>query len=164
MALNDLLLDLGFTCAKAYHIDAAHAVLQNHIDGELPAQEKSVVVSETKAEVDSTKSLKKVVVVDEAAASSGGDTANGEGEVKGETKGEIRKNRKERVASARAKGKVTVPPAKAGRKLTVPSQPTSSTEELFKGFEAESFDAILLDPPCSALGLRSLTLCRLVTC
>lgn len=81
------------------------------------------------------------------AISSTAATANVETVVKESDKANKRTLRKERVAAARAKGKMKP-------KTTQPSALKGTKVEKLAGFEPESFDAILLDPPCSALGLR----------
>ena len=123
-ALNELLASLGFQNAIAVHLDAAKAVAGGAGAGAAKGGPP-----------------KKAAAYAPDGGTDGGVDGGADG---GPTDGappSSRVQRRERVAAARAKGRG-------------PRVVGGSAVERHPGFAAESFDAILLDPPCSALGLR----------
>jgi len=155
--LNTLLQNLGYTCAKALYADAASCVLpldppaSTTSSADNPKQAPSVAASAnqevetgSKHAVDSSTQKKKSNV-----------------ETPGVDVGTAKRvDRKARVAAARAKGKIDKHSAMklATATAAASSEPSKSAayDKSAKclGFDAESFDSVLLDPPCSALGLR----------
>jgi hypothetical protein len=153
-SLMELFKELGFTFAKAYHMDAARAVLpkdSNQIASSPTANDDKVTtIGSEEAEVVVREEGEDSAAVDEKKEEG---TSNNEDEDSSSLQktNQRRQLRKERVAAARAKGK-TGPKSKA--QSTFKTKPSTIKVEKIAGFEPESFDAILLDPPCSALGLR----------
>jgi hypothetical protein len=152
-SLMELFKELGFTFAKAYHMDAARAVLpkeSNQIASSLTANDDKVTtIGSEEAEVAVREEEEDSAAVEKKEEG----TSNNEDEDSSSLQktNQSRQLRKDRVAAARAKGK-TGPKSKA--QSTFKTKPSTIKVEKIAGFEPESFDAILLDPPCSALGLR----------
>lgn len=151
-ALNLLLEAQGYTCARAIYADAAACVLP--LDSPGDTSDAAVGAADAQA-------APRALAPPEAVASprneSGGRSAAST-PPRPDVGTRQRVDRKARVAAARAKGKVD---KHSAAKLAANAQPSGSLMSSaaheppkFTGFAPESFDAVLLDPPCSALGLR----------
>jgi hypothetical protein len=157
--LKGLLTRLGFSCATALHMDAAKAV----------RKEPSALSPKAEGAAENAEERANGFVKDSPispppappAALADSDPSAALLQAKGA-------QRKARVEAAKAKGKglkrieapreaaTGVAAAYTSDEALAETNGSRSLESARStAFDAESFDAILLDPPCSALGLRS---------
>lgn len=141
----------GLTCVKAYKMDATKAVLQPADASKAQQAEADAAHSQQPGAAQAP-----AAAVQEAQAngaemegsSSGGAAAGGSrGRRGGPTQpvSEATLKRLERIAAARRARGLEAPPS---------AHTPEGKEAVTKGFPPESFDYVLCDAPCTALGLR----------
>ncbi len=132
----------GLTCIKAYKMDATKAVLQQGLTADEGQQQE-----QGQAAAGEEQQREQLAGQPPAAAQAGATPGAGRGRRGGATQppSEATLRRLERIAAAkRARGLVPAPS---------PHVPEGK-EAVVAGFPPNSFDYVLCDAPCSALGLR----------
>ena len=147
----------GLTCVKAYKMDATKAVLQpadaskaQQADAKAPhPQQPGVAQAPAAAAQEAQQNGATPAAVDgssgdiAAAAAAGGSRGRRGGPTQPVSEATLK--RLERIAAARRARGLEAPPS---------AHTPEGKEAVIKGFPPESFDYVLCDAPCTALGLR----------
>ncbi len=142
----------GLTCVKAYRMDATKSVLQPGQDGGSATSQQPDAAQAPAAAAQDVQQQDGSAAAAEAGSADGSTAAADDGGASRGRRGgptqpvsEATLKRLERIAAARRARGLEAPPS---------AHTPEGKEAVIKGFPPESFDFVLCDAPCTALGLR----------